>query len=54
MLKNLRKATLDARVSKSTLNLGYVCGLLEEVRELSLRIIEEIASERNKLEISSA
>ena len=42
---------IDVRVNKKSLNLPQVCGLMEELRELTLTAIEEIGKWRGRTQI---
>lgn len=37
---------IEARLNKSGLNLGFVCGLMETIREISLNVIEAVGAWR--------
>lgn len=47
-MKVLRKDMIEVRVAKGGINLGFVFGVLEAIREISLGIVEAIEEWRHE------
>lgn len=49
----LRRTMIEVRAGQIPMNLAFVCGVMESIRELSLRIIEMIGLCRSEKAISN-